>query len=292
MRLRLALFHSYFSYIANNWDISNMDRKVYLGILCSIISIAAFSQKTEQQDKERRQQERKQHLADLIKREEEGALIFDKQFALGFKLNTDGWSAFYEHGKYKTITTMNTWFLEVGERKSKKEEKVTPTDMTGFPVGNPFIYGKQNTFYYVNVGLGQQRLIGGKGTKNGVAVSVRYGGGFSAGLLKPYYVTIIDPDTQETRNVKYQGPGDTLFLYYPISGAGFTHGFGEIKFTPGAIAHVGLRFDYGRYNEVLSALEVGVSAQYYAKAMPIMVDAEAKQFFYNAYVAIEFGRRK
>jgi hypothetical protein len=150
-----------------------MDRKVYLGILCSIISIAAFSQKTEQQDKERRQQERKQHLADLIKREEEGALIFDKQFALGFKLNTDGWSAFYEHGKYKTITTMNTWFLEVGERKSKKEEKVTPTDMTGFPVGNPFIYGKQNTFYYVNVGLGQQRLIGGKGTKNGVAVSVR-----------------------------------------------------------------------------------------------------------------------
>ncbi|HYK45498.1 MAG TPA: hypothetical protein VEV83_10030, partial [Parafilimonas sp.] len=83
MRLRLALFHSYFSYIANNWDISNMDRKVYLGILCSIISIAAFSQKTEQQDKERRQQERKQHIADLIKREEEGALIFDKQFALG-----------------------------------------------------------------------------------------------------------------------------------------------------------------------------------------------------------------
>ena len=147
--------------------------------------------------------------------------------------------------------------------------------------------------FNVNIGIGQQKLIGGKGTKNGVAVSAIYGGGFSAGLLKPYYVTIFDP-SGGTRDVKYQGPGDPRFLNSDslISGAGFTHGFGEIKLTPGVIAHVGLRFDYGRYNELLSALEIGLSAEYYSKAMPIMVDAEAKSFFYNAYVAIEFGKRK
>ena len=244
-------------------------------------------------EKDQKKQEHKQHIADLIKREEEGALIYNKQSVFGFKLNTDGWAVLYEHGKYKTISTNNTWFLEMGERKSHKEEKITPADpYTGYPVGNSFVYGKQNNFYYINVGIGQQRLIGGKGDKNGVAVSAIYGGGFSAGLLKPYYVTVYDPNSNITRDVKYQGPNDTVFLYYPISSAGFTKGFGEIKFVPGLLAHAGLRFDYGRYNELLSALEVGISAEFYTQDMPIMVNAESKKFFYNAYIAIEFGSRK
>ena len=144
----------------------------------------------------------------------------------------------------------------------------------------------------MNLGVGQQKLIGGKGAKNGVAVSAIYGGGFSAGLLKPYYVTVFDPNTNQTHDVKYQGPNDTAFLFYPISSAGFTKGFGEIKFVPGLVAHAGLRFDYGRYNELLSALEFGVSAEFYTQDMPIMVNATSKKFFYNAYIAIEFGSRK
>ncbi|HEY2726558.1 MAG TPA: hypothetical protein VGI61_05265, partial [Parafilimonas sp.] len=246
-------------------------------------------------EKDQKKQERKQHIADLIKREEEGALIYNKQFLLGFKLNTDGWSAIYEHGKYKTITTTNTWFAEFGERKSHKEEKITFTDpFTGFSVGNPLIYGKQNNFYNFNVGIGQQKLLGGKGEKNGVAVSAIYAGGFSAGLLKPYYITVYDPATQQTHDVKYQGPDDTLFLNasYIVSGAGVTKGLNEIKFVPGLVAHAGLRFDYGRYNELLSALEVGISGEYYTQNMPIMVNAPDKKFFYNAYIAVEFGSRK
>lgn len=271
-----------------------MYRKIYLLVLCLITFGKIFAQQPKTlSEKEQRKQERKQHIADLIKREEEGALIYNKQSVFGFKLNTDGWAAMYEHGKYKTINTTNTWFVEIGERKSHKEEKVTPTDpYSGYPVGNAFIYGKQNNFYYVNLGVGQQRLIGGKGAKNGVAVSAIYGGGFSAGLLKPYYVTIYDPNTNQTQDVKYQGPNDTVFLFYPISSAGFTKGFGEIKFVPGLVAHAGLRFDYGRYNELLSALEFGVSAEFYTQDMPIMVNATQKKFFYNAYIAIEFGGRK
>ena len=270
-----------------------MRSKIYLVLIGITLYASAFAQQTKppQNIKEQKKQERKQHIAELIKRDEEGSLIYNKQSLFGFKLNTDGWTALFEHGKYKTTTTTNTWFLEIGERKSHKEEKITATDVTGFPIGNPLIYGKQNVFYNVNIGVGQQRLIGGKGTKNGVAVSAIYGGGLSAGLLKPYYVTIIDPNTNETRDVKYEGSDDTLFLNYPFSSAGFTKGFSQIKFTPGLIAHAGLRFDYGRYNELLSAIEVGISAEFYTKDMPIMVNAAPKKFFYNAYVAIEFGKR-
>ena len=47
-----------------------------------------------------------------------------------------------------------------------------------------------------------------------------------------------------------------------------------------------------RYNELLSALEIGISGEFYTQEMPIMVNAEQKRFFYNAYIAIEFGSRK
>ena len=140
-----------------------MQRKIFLIAFCCLSFIKIFAQQPQaMSEKDRKKAEHKQHIAELIKREEEGSLIYNKQFLFGFKLNTDGWAAMYEHGKYKTLTTTNTWFAEFGERKSHKEEKITPTDIsTGFPVGNSFVYGKQNNFYYLNLGIGQQRLLGG-----------------------------------------------------------------------------------------------------------------------------------
>ena len=267
-------------------------RKIYFSLFCSALYTSAFAQ-TQQRtlsEKDQKRDARKEHIADLIKKEEDGTLIYNKQFLFGFKLNTDGWTGLYEHGKSKNITTTNTWFLEFGERKSHKEEKLTNTDINGFPIGNPLIYGKQNVFYNLNVGIGQQKLIGGKGPKNGVAVSAIYGGGFSAGLLKPYYVTVASADGT-THDIKYNGTNSESFLDSSFSNAGFTKGFSEIKIIPGVVAHAGLRFDYGRYNELLSAIEVGISAEYYTKDMPIMVYTTPKKFFYNAYVAIEFGKR-
>ena len=57
-----------------------------------------------EQEKMQKKAEKREKINQLIKQEEEGALIFQKQSAWGFKFNTDGWSGFYEKGKYKTIT--------------------------------------------------------------------------------------------------------------------------------------------------------------------------------------------
>lgn len=118
-----------------------------------------------------KKEERRARINQLIKQEEEGALIYQKQGAFGFKFNTDGWGMFYEHGKYKTLTNTSLWWLELGERKHPKEEKVpTLSASSGFLIISSYIYGKRNNFYYLKAGLGRQTLIGGKGNKNGVAV--------------------------------------------------------------------------------------------------------------------------
>jgi hypothetical protein len=275
-----------------------MVKKIISLLPCCLFVCIGFCQDSTKAGttKEQKKQERKERINELAKKYEEGQLVYNKQSAFAFKLNTDGWGAFYEHGKYKDINTTNLWWFELGEHKDHKEEKQAFIFDNGFFAvsGNPFIYGKQNNFYTAKIGIGQQRLIGSKGNKNGVAVSGIYGGGFSAALVKPYYIQIQDPLTSINEDVKYQGAGDTLFLNpaYIIGGSGFGKGFGEIEFTPGFHARAALRFDYGQYNELLSAIEVGINAEYYTKSIPIMVNGNAKKFFFNAYVAIEVGKRK
>lgn len=267
-------------------------KKIVLAALGSVLTVITFAQQKPLSEREEKKNERKEKINELKKQEEEGALIFQKQNAFGIKLNSDGYAVFYELGKLITPTKTNLYSLEIGERKHPKEEKLS-RGQGGFAIGNPFIYGKINNFYFAKLGFSQQRLLGGKGNKNGVAVAAIYGGGFSAGLLKPYYINV--SSSGATQEVKYNNTNDSIFLNDPqkiLGGASFTKGFGEMKFVPGAFAKAGMRFDYGRYNEVVSAVEVGVNVEAYSKKMPIMLLNPEKQLFFNVYATVIFGKRK
>ena len=243
--------------------------------------------------RQQKKEEKKERIKQLIIQEEQGAIIYQKQSIFGIKLNTDGYGAFFELGRLKTPRKSNLYSLEIGERKHSKEEKITSSQ--GGYLSNPYIFGKINNFYYAKLGYSQQRLIGNKGNKNGVAVSAIYGGGFSAGLLKPYYLKVSDTENN-VEDVKYHNADDdNIFLENQeqvLGASGFGKGFGEMKFTPGAFVKTALRFDYGRYNELVSAIEVGLNLEIYSKKMPVMLANKDKQMFFNAYAAIAFGRRK
>ena len=193
------------------------------------------------------------------KKQEKKALIYQNQHAYGFNFHTDGWSFFYEKGKYKTITKTGLWWVSFGERKHPKEERIpTVSSSGGLLIVSSYTYGKVNNFYSLNVGIGEQRLIGGKGNKNGVAVSLIYGGAFAAGLLRPYYIEVLNPSTGSRDQIRYTTTNKSLFLDPTgiIGKGGITKGWNEVNFVPGFQAKTALRFDYGRYNELLSAIEV------------------------------------
>lgn len=267
-------------------------KKIIFVALVLMISVAARAQKRELSPKELKKAANKERINKLIKQEEEGAIIFQKQSTFGVKIHSDGYSAFVELGRMKTPRKTNLYSFELGERKHPKEEKRFD-GLTSFGIGNPYIFGKINNFYYAKLGFGQQRLIGGKGNKNGVAVSALYGGGFSAGLLKPYYIRVNEQQSNKQKEIKYNN-NDSIFLQADlITGAsGLGKGFNEMKFTPGVFAKTAIRFDYGRYNEVVSAIEVGLNVEYYTSKMPILLRNKERQLFFNAYAAIVFGKRK
>lgn len=102
-----------------------------------------------------------------------------------------------------------------------------------------------------------------------------------------------DPLSGATKTIQYKNDS-TLFLDQTriIGATGFTKGFGRLSYIPGFHARASLRFDYGRYNETASGIEVGINAEYYTKEIVQMAQNPTRTFFFNAFVALTFGRRK
>jgi len=245
--------------------------------------------------------ERKTHLNKLIAEEEEGALVYRKQSAYALKLNTDGMSFYYEHGKYKSMNRTNLWWVEFGEKKNQKQNKQTPqptlTNYPGFSiisVGNNFVFGKVNNLYPLKIGFGRQYLIGNKGTTNGIAITAAYGGGVSFGIVKPYFLQVVDSTSNtEISDIRYnQNPSEFLDPNSIVGASSLSKGIPHITVIPGLHLRGSLRFDYGRYRESLSALEIGFNADYYANKISIMANNPSSNLFGDVYLALVFGRRK
>lgn len=289
------LSFKYVNLLSNNN--SGFVKKIIFSFCFFVIAHAVFAQQqpTRKNVRNEKKDARKEKINTLIRQQEEGALVYNKQSVFGFRLNTDGWSALYEKGYLKSVKVTNLFALEFGEKKHPKELKLQSAGNGWFSVGSPYVYGKRTTFYQVKPTYGQQRMIGGKANKNGIAVHLVYAGGVSLGLERPYYIRISDASTQSgTRDLKYTTADSANFLNpgYILSGTGLKHGWNEMKIVPGVHAKAALRFDYGRFNDLVSAIEVGVNVEAYSKKVEIMLLNPSKQIFYNTYVAILLGKRK
>ncbi|MBI2729175.1 MAG: hypothetical protein HYX40_00205 [Sphingobacteriales bacterium] len=269
---------------------------ILLFILTGQFAIAQDTKSSGRDARPEKKQKRKEKINALIKQEEEGALIFHKQNTFGLKINTDGYSLMYEKGWMQSSRKATLLSFELGEKKHPKERKQSTSDNTSVFLGIsniPYVYGKKNIFYQFKISAGQQLILGYRGNKNGVSVTGVYAGGLSIGLLRPYYLRIQRPSNNEVVDIKYSVADSADFLGQTIiEGTGLKHGWNELAIHPGIHARAGLRFDYGRFNEMVSAIEVGVNAEYYFKKPEIMLLTSNKQFFFSAYASINFGRRK
>ncbi len=232
---------------------------------------------------------KKQRINNMLRMEEEGELIFNKQSAFGIKLATDGYGISYEKGKFKTVNRTFLIQFELNEKKSPKDHKVAAAGYNGYNF-NSVVVGKLNNFYEFKVAAGNQYLIGGKGNKNGVAVTALVTGGLSLAILKRYYVDVYNPRTNADFKSTYPTIIDSGYIEYGSSG--FFSGWNDVTVKPGLNAKTALRFDYGRFNTTLTAIEVGLTGEYYFSKIPMVYLVPQQNFFFNAYLMILFGKRK
>ncbi|MFZ1529124.1 MAG: hypothetical protein WAT19_10255 [Ferruginibacter sp.] len=267
-------------------------KKLFLFLIGSMLLLTATAQNESKSKKEKRREERRQRINEIARQEEEGVIKYKKHFVFGGKLTNDGYGGFLEMARAQSVKKSLLFQFEITERKHQKEEKIQA--ISDFNT-TPFIFGKINFFYPVKIGVQQQFLLGNKGNKNGVSVTANVGGGLSIAMLRPYQIQIND-GSGTLKYISYEADSAAYVNAYLnndiVSGPSFGKGWGGVKFTPGIYLKPAVRFDYGQYNEMVNAIEVGLTAEFYSKKVNLMLDQKQKQFYFSAYVAIVLGRRK
>ena len=118
-------------------------RKLLFILIAVGFGLSATAQETKKQAKK---EEKRKRINQLIKQEEEGVIAYHKHFAGGIKLTSNGYGAFFEIGRAKSIRKSLLFQLDIAEVKNPKEEKQSDPY---FPSA-AFIYGKENYFYPMN----------------------------------------------------------------------------------------------------------------------------------------------
>ena len=261
-------------------------KKIFFSFLLLSISFSIQAQDITRSKREEKRDKRKKSIAAMAKQEEEGVITYRKHVLAGAKLTSDGYGGFLEIGRAQSVKRSLLYQLEISERKHQKEEK----QFNRLNNVGPYVYGKINFFYPVKLGVQQQFLLGNKGNKNGVSVTANAGGGITLGLLRPYLLGYDSANMQIFRGLK---DDSVRFLTQaPNSGPSFGTGFNKLKVTPGLYLKTALRFDYGKFNEMINALEAGLVTEFYSKAIPQMAFSKDNRLFFSAYITLIFGRRK
>ena len=227
-------------------------------------------------------------------------IIYYKDFSVGAKMATNGFGAFLNLSHRINLYKTKFYQFEIENITNPKEisQASVYSNPYGFESPKSFVYGKQNNFYTVNASIGMKRLIAEKADKSGVELTLKYMGGVSIGILKPYYLDLIY--TQDNVTIDYilsqsYAQAGPRFLNYDLiyGSSGFTYGLNQIRVVPGAHFKAGLNFDWATYDDNIKAVEVGIECDIYYEKVPIMVASEFnQQIIPQLYVSLEIGKRR
>jgi len=220
--------------------------------------------------------------------DEQQKLFFRNESTFGGTLSSTGYGGGYRYGKRINFFNMRLYEVELNIVRHPKEVK---TSNPYFQNSKRFVFGKENTFFNIRLGIGFQRIKFKKIDKGGIAVRFLYTGGLSMGFYKPVYYEVLTPVslyeyqlTTEKFNPSLHEPAD---IY---SRASFFKGFDEIKLAPGLYGRIGVNFEFGKREPLVSAIEIGASLDAYLKKIPIMASEDNKQFYPAIYASFRFGK--
>lgn len=231
----------------------------------------------------------------LVKVAPAGPKPIKNEISFGYRLHTDGWSMYVDHGSVRSPTpkladmfySVRVLQLEFSEKKHPKQQKVAGNDASGNSTN--FVYGKINNFYGLKVGYGFRKMLAGKPDPGCVSIHWTTVAGPALGLLKPYYLL----SGKYPSGVKFSETTQRDFLNINnIEGAaGFGMGLSEVKTIPGAHLKTLLHFDFAANRKTVTAIETGAAFEYYSDKVEMMFNQPGTNYFMNFFVAFQFGKR-
>lgn len=226
-------------------------------------------------------------------------ILYNTEKAGDIQLHTNGFALAYVVGDIRKYYLTRYRYFGIGLIKHPREYRQAVNFQSGnliLKTSSAFAYGKQNNFIVGRMGIGEKRYFSEKAKRKGVAVGISYEGGFSLGILKPYYLELnrLEPSGGSVVvTEKYSEENADLFLDASrIQGAAsFFKGIDEISILPGVHGKFGAHFSLGAFERDVRALELGIMIDAYFKRVPIMIIENNQPIFLNLYATVQFGKR-
>lgn len=224
---------------------------------------------------------------------------YTHHFAVGGKLNSDGWSGCLYLLKRISATQNHLFHFSFSEIKHEKQIKQQRNN-TAYPElgqSSAFVYGKINNLYTLQLGYGREQMLLPGIIEGNLSLSFRYSGGFSLALLKPYYLKLVYTDFANNeppllKEEKYTNENKDQFMNANaiLGSSGFSKGLGEIRPLPGVFGETSFALEVGNSKFLIQTITIGANGAYYPDKLPIMAELKPSNYTGSVFVGLALGK--
>lgn len=222
-------------------------------------------------------------------------VIYKTEWSVDAALHTNGFYLGFNTGKIKNYYTTNTFHADIGFLYHPLETSSSRPGNIGFRTFNSYVFGKKNQLINIRIGKGIIKTLSEKARSKGIAIGFRLEGGVDIGLLKPYYLKVLEEfdGNYLIKEIKYADDPETFTdPRIILGGSSFFKGFGQSSAVLGAFGRAAFRFDAGAYDRLVKCLEIGLQLDVYSKSPDILVGERNPFHFLNFYLNLQLGTRK
>jgi len=225
---------------------------------------------------------------------------YNHGFAIGAHINSNGWTGLMYYQRRINKQQSHFFQLSLSEIKHEKQIKQQRAN-TAFPElggASPFVFGKVNNVYLLQLGHGREFLILPGVLEGNISVSFRAHAGISVAMLKPYYLKLIyvdyNPDAYAyVKEEKYSDKNSEHFLTAnAVLGASkWSKGLNEITYVPGGYADAAIVIEPLKSKTFIKTVTLGANFSFHTKQLDIMADQQAFPWQGCLYAGLSLGKR-
>ncbi len=220
-----------------------------------------------------------------------------EEFSVGLGMMGLGFNSTAVYGRVTQPYRTTLFNIDIAELRSSKERLRGNNNRgsTAQNTGNAYVYGKRNNCYLLRAGWGNKHYISEKQNDQNITLALSYQTGLSLAVLKPYYLQLYyRSDSSFVDNYQSYSPQNAYLFLDPsvIRGTGgFTRGWDDLQFKLGLFAKGSLWIDFKAESSFIAAIELGLSADFFSRQLPIMIANESPPVFLNIHANIHLGGR-
>jgi hypothetical protein len=203
--------------------------------------------------------------------------------------STDGYGLSYREGKRINYLNKRLIEFDIGHLVHPKEYRMSNPY---YQTPGTFVFGKENSVFFIRGGLGHQHEIFKKADLGGIAIRYFFSGGPAIAFCKPIYYEILKSTNGQGTEFQIVVEKFDITKHDPTMIYGrsnYFKGFNEMKLKPGLYVKGGFNFEYSKQDKVIHAIEIGAQVNAFLQEVPIMATVDNKAVFFSLFVSYRFG---